>query len=1178
MLEKKNPHGVGWKQRAFVLDEEKKILWYYDPSKEGKILGTIYLPKVVTLFKTKGSDIGFQIHSDDRKFILRTTNEDTRDSWFEAALHCRSHSLSQITDFAKMIDISDENIEERTYESDSANPFAPILKKKGILLQGFLKKLSPSSFKGWQRRWFLVEGVHIYYQKNELNEEIDVTDTKNSISLALVQDVSVIKQEEFTFDIITEERIYHIQAYNKVEFTTWIKGLRAILESQKSGTPYNFQAVPITERKLFKTQYYDNDISQDLNEIVDPSFIPDHLDEVIHFKSNMSILIQNLKQENRIQPLGYIEATITKTPPPEWMNDTFKIVLHFNGFSGTNNIQLSLPVNIDQSLYNIVSNAINLEYQTLADTVGDNFFSEIENEVYTVRFIGKILYLLDLNIPIERYEQVREVLSSRKPLVLVVEPDSILRTEKAIPPEKTEQDMDSDETHTDIIGIERCYNVYFLKRPLEIYISQVEGMTLGHLKEIVRLDIPISNNNQGIDSIPKMNLPLFYITMELYFGGKSISPVFSTCYSRRGVWKQWIRTNIPLCELPRETRVYCTLWLRQNETDVAIGNAGWALFDFRGYFNRNAFSEPMWLDGEPNTLVSSSFNVSNEVMLLGRNCESDCPIAFPEDDGLLDSEEGQKSAFVSTYNVDIPHDQLEQLEELMSADPLVQMTNEQKQLTWQYRAFIQVYYPKLISKVMLSVDWRYHRSTSIAHNLLKSWPHLGPQYSLELLESTFSDSVVRKFSVKCLESVSDEELLLYLPQLVQVLKYENYEFNPLSQFLIKRALINRTLIGTHLFWSLLTEMNSVKTRARYALMIEALLHGADDQRDEILAQFRLITSLSNIAENVSKAQPSKKDEILSTELSILHIPTLFSLPIDPTYKFKGIIFDKCKYMDSNAAPLWLEFQNADDSGDNYAVIFKSGDDLRQDILTMQMFGIMDKLWKDEGLDLGMNLYKVVATGYNVGMIQVVKNSKTIAKIQKEAGGATKVFNKKPLKNWLESMNPDPEQMNSAVDAFVRSSAAYCVATYVIGIGDRHNDNIMVTDTGYLFHIDFGHFLGNIMKFGFYNREQAPFVFTPDFAYVMGDTTGEAFQRFLQISRRAYLIVRASARIFLSLFHLMLSTGIPQLKTAEDLKYLKVAFALNMTDEEAENYFEKLIFVSLKDPSTLLNFFAHNLVH
>ena len=55
-----------------------------------------------------------------------------------------------------------------------------------------------------------------------------------------------------------------------------------------------------------------------------------------------------------------------------------------------------------------------------------------------------------------------------------------------------------------------------------------------------------------------------------------------------------------------------------------------------------------------------------------------------------------------------------------------------------------------------------------------------------------------------------------------------------------------------------------------------------------------------------------------------------------------------------------------------------------------------------------------------------------------------------------------------------------MASYILGLGDRHPDNIMLNmQEGNLFHIDFGHFLGNVKKkFGF-KRERDPFVLTKE---------------------------------------------------------------------------------------------------
>lgn len=103
--------------------------------------------------------------------------------------------------------------------------------------------------------------------------------------------------------------------------------------------------------------------------------------------------------------------------------------------------------------------------------------------------------------------------------------------------------------------------------------------------------------------------------------------------------------------------------------------------------------------------------------------------------------------------------------------------------------------------------------------------------------------------------------------------------------------------------------------------------------------------------------------------------------------------------------------------------------------------MMDMALRAEGLDLNILTYRVLPTSPDAGLIEIVMDSETVHEINRGK--------KMSLSNWILKHN-EQEPIVSVRDRFMRSLAAYCVMTYLLGIGDRHLENIMVTHNGNLF--------------------------------------------------------------------------------------------------------------------------------
>lgn len=559
------------------------------------------------------------------------------------------------------------------------------------------------------------------------------------------------------------------------------------------------------------------------------------------------------------------------------------------------------------------------------------------------------------------------------------------------------------------------------------------------------------------------------------------------------------------------------------------------------------------------------------------------------------------------------------LNKIMNYPPGTQLTAHEKGSVWKYRYYL-VNNKKALKKLLQSTNLTEETERTEVLELMDSWAEIDIDDAIELLGSDYKNISVRAYAVNRLKKASDKELELYLLQLVQAVSFEclstfsdksNSEFtivdiapsqaldhsssvavqrqktinsthnsgdstleesaiviSPLAEFLIRRAIMNPRL-GNFFYWYMRSDSQD---NPYLNQIIDSYWSRLPKHRLIMLEdQITLIEMLRDFCEDIKKLKDTtvkKMDllhHLLTSKLKHFLKNREISLPLDPDVIVIDVFPELSKVFKSSLSPLKIAFKTK--NGSAYPVMNKVGDDLRQDQLVVQIISLMNELLMNENVDLKLIPYNILATGPQEGAIQFIPND-TMANILSVHHGILPY-----LRSHYPDMNAELGVQDWVMDNFVKSCAGYCVITYILGVGDRHLDNLLITPDGHFFHADFGYILGQDPK-PFPPLMKLP----PQIIEAFGGAESSNYNKFRSYCFVVYSILRRNAGLILNLFELMKTSNIPDIRIDPDGSVLKVKerFNLDMSEEEATVHFQNLINDSVNALLPIVIDHLHNL--
>ncbi|CAD8065441.1 unnamed protein product [Paramecium primaurelia] len=242
------------------------------------------------------------------------------------------------------------------------------------------------------------------------------------------------------------------------------------------------------------------------------------------------------------------------------------------------------------------------------------------------------------------------------------------------------------------------------------------------------------------------------------------------------------------------------------------------------------------------------------------------------------------------------------------------------------------------------------------------------------------------------------------------------------------------------------------------------------------------------------------------------------------------------------------------------IMVKGGDDLRQELLIMQVIQKMSEIFRSAQLNLFLKPYEIIVVSENSGILEFVQNTVSMDGLKKYLA-KQKLSLVQFYKQYFDS------EYHQAQKNFVESLAGYSLLCYFLKIKDRHNGNILVDNQGHLIHIDFGFALS--ISPGNAGFETAPFKMTKDYLEIMDNKNSSMFEYFRRLMFSGFMEIRKYCASIFQIIEIMMEKSNFNCFKFFEFSEFKQRFLLNKTEIQCRQEIDKLIQMSIEDSRTKL---------